>query len=217
MTDSPDVVLMVRAEHDGVDVRLAEGLAGLGEDAALALAIETVRRAGVRMPVSVDVLVTDDAVLRRLNRDYRGRDEVTDVLSFPQLEAPLVHAPADQLWGAAADDDAESLQALAARTAALGTLVTHSDEDQGDTANVEGAGPFVTPPELALPLGDIVISREAVARQAATAGHSTIWEMAFLLAHGILHLVGYDDHTEAGYAAMIAHQDAALGAIGLSK
>ena len=32
---------------------------------------------------AVDVLLADDKTLRRLNRDFRGKDEATDVLSFP--------------------------------------------------------------------------------------------------------------------------------------
>jgi probable rRNA maturation factor len=215
-----ELTLDLRAECDGVDVALTEGLCGLGEAAARALAAETLRRAGVGEPVAIDVLVTDDDALRRLNREYRGRDEVTDVLSFPLLAAPLVHAPAAQLWGAA-EDDAAPLRAQAARDAALGTFVAH-DEDPDDTrveAVDEGDAPepvaFVAPAGLPLHLGDIVIARGAVARQAAAAGHSAARELAFLLAHGILHLVGYDDHTEAGYAAMVAHQEAALAAVGL--
>jgi len=34
----------------------------------------------------VHVLVTDDATMRGLNRDYRGHDRTTDVLSFPDGE-----------------------------------------------------------------------------------------------------------------------------------
>ena len=30
-----------------------------------------------------DILITGDAELRRLNRDFRGQDYATDVLSFP--------------------------------------------------------------------------------------------------------------------------------------
>ena len=35
---------------------------------------------------TVSLLLTDDAVLRQLNADFRGIDKVTDVLSFPALE-----------------------------------------------------------------------------------------------------------------------------------
>jgi probable rRNA maturation factor len=43
-----------------------------------------------------DCLITSDAELRRLNRQFRGEDHATDVLSFP-VELPLPH---DQ-WGGA--------------------------------------------------------------------------------------------------------------------
>jgi len=35
---------------------------------------------------AVDVLLADDRMLRRLNRDFRGKDKATDVLSFPAAE-----------------------------------------------------------------------------------------------------------------------------------
>lgn len=44
-------------------------------------------------------------------------------------------------------------------------------------------------------LGDVVICPQVAARQAETAGHSTINEILLLLTHGILHLVGFD-HAE---------------------
>jgi probable rRNA maturation factor len=214
MPDTLDLFLALRAERDGVDVPLDEGFAGLDEGTVRALAVATLRRAGITIPVSIDALVTDDALLRRLNREYRGRDETTDVLSFPQLETPLAQAPADQLW-AAAEDDAEPPHPSPARDAMPGTLVAHSDEE--DDGPYAGDGAFISPPELPRHLGDVVISREAIARQAAAAAHSAAWELAFLLAHGILHLVGYDDQTEAGYAAMLAHQEAVLGTVGLHR
>jgi probable rRNA maturation factor len=34
----------------------------------------------------VDVLLADDRTLRRLNREFRGKDKATDVLSFPAME-----------------------------------------------------------------------------------------------------------------------------------
>ena len=44
-------------------------------------------------------------------------------------------------------------------------------------------------------LGDIVLSPDVAAQQAASAGHSTIEELMLLTCHGILHLLGYD-HTD---------------------
>lgn len=40
------------------------------------------RRAGARGPLSVSVRVADDATIRKLNRVHRGKDKITDVLSF---------------------------------------------------------------------------------------------------------------------------------------
>jgi probable rRNA maturation factor len=41
------------------------------------------RRVGVRPPAEVGVVLADDAFVRRLNRDHRGEDKPTNVLSFP--------------------------------------------------------------------------------------------------------------------------------------
>lgn len=43
-------------------------------------------REAVGLRGEVDVLLTTDAVVRRLNREYRGKDKATDVLSFPAPE-----------------------------------------------------------------------------------------------------------------------------------
>jgi probable rRNA maturation factor len=40
-----------------------------------------------------DCLITTDAALRRLNREFRGKDAITDVLSFPAAPGPLLSAP----------------------------------------------------------------------------------------------------------------------------
>ncbi len=44
-------------------------------------------------PSSLTLMLTDDAVLRDLNRSYRGFDKPTDVLSFEDGEAPFEGAP----------------------------------------------------------------------------------------------------------------------------
>jgi probable rRNA maturation factor len=76
---------------------------------------------------------------------------------------------------------------------------------------------FVLPPDAPISLGDIVISLPAAQRQAAQAGHSLYRELAYLTAHGVLHLAGYDDHTSAGYQAMVALQEAVLQALGILR
>ena len=55
---------------------------------------------------------------------------------------------------------------------------------------------FVSAPDELRHLGDVVVSLETAERQASEAGHDLDAEMAHLLAHGVLHLLGYD-HAEA--------------------
>ncbi|GGK41196.1 endoribonuclease YbeY [Pilimelia terevasa] len=63
-----------------------------------------------------------------------------------------------------------------------------------DEGNVDHGPGEPTPGEPAL-LGDIVLSPEVAANQAATAGHAPIDELHLLTVHGCLHLLGYD-HAE---------------------
>jgi len=49
-----------------------------------------------RREAELSILLVSDRVIRRLNRDWRGRDRATDVLSFAQHEGPAV-APATLL------------------------------------------------------------------------------------------------------------------------
>ena len=51
-------------------------------------------------------------------------------------------------------------------------------------------------------LGDIVISVDTAARQAAGANWPIESELALLAVHGLLHLVGHDDEDEVGAATM---------------
>ncbi|MGQ9927958.1 MAG: rRNA maturation RNase YbeY [Chloroflexaceae bacterium] len=80
-----------------VEVGLEEELATHGLDAGLLerAVRETLRAEGVRGPVEVGVLIADDARLQALNRDYRGVDAPTDVLSFGDDDAtgPFVSHP----------------------------------------------------------------------------------------------------------------------------
>jgi probable rRNA maturation factor len=98
----------------------------------------------------LSVLLTDDASIRELNREYRGKDGPTDVLAFP--------------------------------------LDTTDDER-----------PRTPTPLL---LGDVVVSLDTAARQARARRRSLLDEVAWLLAHGLLHLVGYDHPTARAARAM---------------
>ncbi|MCW5771698.1 MAG: rRNA maturation RNase YbeY [Rhodospirillaceae bacterium] len=52
------------------------------------------RRVGLRRAAEVSVVLADDAFVRKLNRDHRGKDKPTNVLSFPLgAAAPEKGAP----------------------------------------------------------------------------------------------------------------------------
>jgi len=54
------------------------------------------------------------------------------------------------------------------------------------------------PSELPEISGDIAVSAEIAAANAAELGHSTEMELKILILHGLLHLAGYDHQTDAG-------------------
>lgn len=62
-------------------------------------------------------------------------------------------------------------------------------------------------------LGDIIVSSETCIRQADEYNHSLRREFLFLVTHGILHLLGYDHHTEEEEKEMIRLQKEILSGI----
>lgn len=62
-------------------------------------------------------------------------------------------------------------------------------------------------------LGDIIVSVETASRQAEGAGKPLLDEIALLIVHGTLHLLGYDHDTIEKEAVMWKRQDEALMAI----
>lgn len=66
-------------------------------------------------------------------------------------------------------------------------------------------------------LGDIIISMEKVIEQAIEYGHSIDRELAFLTAHGMLHLLGYDHMEKNEEAIMISKQEEVMNEIGLKR
>ena len=111
----------------------------------------------------VSLLITDDATVRDLNREYRGLDETTDVLSFS---------------------------------------AQHSGHWEGDAPEPDIPGPetpadWPLAPDEPPPLGDIVISLPQAMRQAEQQGTPLCRELALLLVHGALHLMGHDHYEPA--------------------
>jgi len=143
----------------------APGLAGWLQSVAPARARGTVALA-----------VVPDARVRSLNRQYRKKDQNTDVLSFP------------------ANDEA-GLTRPAPRASHHGAgLVGHAPR-----ATHRGAG-LVRPAAF---LGDIVIAAGVARRQARDASHSLQTELRILALHGLLHLLGYDHDQDTGQMARL--------------
>ena len=151
---------------------------GLGGGLDLSLIRRSIRTAlnaqEVNIPCEVSVLITDDAGIREINREFRETDAPTDVLSFPmQVLTP----------GAFRHDPGE-----------------------------------LDPESGLLPLGDIVLSADRVADQAARFGHSAARETAYLVVHSVLHLLGYD-HLDEGpeKRAMRAREEEIMNEVGLKE
>lgn len=123
--------------------------------------------------VQVHVLLVGNDRMRALNREYRGKNAVTDVLSFPALlfeQASPKLQPGD-------------------RDPATGRVF----------------------------LGDLAICMPRMREQAAVYGHGETRELAFLMAHGMLHLMGLDHETEPEERHMFGLQESVLSALGLTR
>lgn len=87
----------------------------------------------------------------------------------------------------------------------------------GEFDFLEGSDDAFDPESGELLLGDIVISAPAVFSQAEAYGHSVLREYAFLIAHSVLHLVGYD-HMEPGEAKVMEKtQEEILQGLGIQR
>ena len=127
---------------------------------------------------TVSLLLTDNEGIREYNRDYRGIDRETDVLSFPNI----------------------------------------TFEHEGDFTSVESDEADCFDPDSGeLVLGDIILSVERVLSQAQEYGHSVLREFAFLVAHSMFHLCGYDHMDEQAATIMEQKQEAVLSKLGITR
>lgn len=72
---------------------------------------------------------------------------------------------------------------------------------------------FITPSQEVKEFGEIIVSYPQAVRQARESGHSVEKELATLLAHGMLHLLGYDHEDPDEEAEMAARQEATLAEV----
>ena len=128
-----------------IEIFVEEEFQGLVDESWVGrIAQQVLKAEGVAPPYEVSVVFTDSETVRRLNRDYRGMDEPTDVLAFYMLPQK------------------------------------------------EAADFFALPPDGVTRLGEVIISYPQAVEQAKEQEHSTERELALLIIHGILHLLGYD-------------------------
>ena len=91
-------------------------------------------------------------------------------------------------------------------------------EQPSDFSSVEkNPESYLNPETDELLLGDIMISVDKVYEQADEYGHSRKREFAFLIAHSMLHLLGYDHIDEAERKVMEVKQEAILDALGITR
>jgi probable rRNA maturation factor len=64
-------------------------------------------------------------------------------------------------------------------------------------------------------LGDIIVSIDTAARQAEQQEHSLTTELAWLTAHGLLHLLGWDHPDEESLMEMLKKQVILLHSVGI--
>ena len=74
--------------------------------------------------------------------------------------------------------------------------------------------PFVSPPDGVLHLGEVIISYPQAVVQAAEHQHSMQREVALLIIHGVLHLLGYEHDSPQREEKMRAKEADILGSIG---
>ena len=79
--------------------------------------------------------------------------------------------------------------------------------------NQEPEQPFVSPPDGMHHLGEVVISYTQAVKQAQEQGHSIEQELALLIVHGVLHLLGYDHELPHESQRMKAKENDILGTL----
>lgn len=65
--------------------------------------------------------------------------------------------------------------------------------------------------------GDIIVCLDEAKRQATKRGHPIRHELLLYAVHGLLHLLGEDDHDQADYQRMHAREDALLEQLGFGR
>ncbi|MDO3678199.1 rRNA maturation RNase YbeY [Paenibacillus ehimensis] len=157
------------------------------------------RLAGKQEEVSdgeVALTFVDDEAIQELNKQYRGLDKPTDVLSFAMRE--MGEDEIEIIYG---DDGFEEVEYAGEKVEEESGTAEDDDEEDGYEE----------------PLGDIIISVPRAIAQADEYGHSVERELGFLFVHGFLHLIGYDHQDEEEEKVMFGKQEQILQQAGLTR
>ena len=167
---------MIKILYDD-EQRPEEGLTELFERAAaLAAEREKIGQTGCE----VSLFFAEPEEIRQMNREYRGIDEPTDVLSFSMVED------------------------LSSDCTGIPLGLSQRGDKPMRNSRLQYAIPVLDAPVL---LGDIVICRKIAEEQAKEFGHSAEREVVFLFTHGLLHLFGYDHDEESGEEMRAAEKE----------
>lgn len=137
------------------------------------------RCSGTRVPV-LQVVLTDDATLQEHNREYRGEDRPTDVLSFSYLEGHEEHC--EPLVRGEVDLD--------------GFLEGPWPEDEEPLA------------------GQVLVSLQTLERVGPVHTGGREAELAFMVVHGMLHVLGHDHADDVQSGVMRAFERELMARIG---
>ena len=157
------------------------------------------------IPITADVDGVSDRAKALIRRAVRTARESEGVAPASEVDVLLtddagIHAINLEQRGVDAPTDVLSFPALELRP---GELPDAADADPGTGL---------------IPLGDMVLSYERAAAQAKEYGHSRSRELAYLVTHSVLHLLGYD-HMDEGpdKALMRAHEEAVMEKLELTR
>jgi probable rRNA maturation factor len=152
-------------------------------------------------PVEVSIKLSDDEEVHALNREWRGKDKPTNVLSFPALDG----------------DELDALASPLPCKGGVGGGVSPPDAAFADKSHPPAASRLLPSPEGEglLLLGDIILAygickAEAEEKAIPLAHHAT-----HLVIHGMLHLLGHDHVEDDEAAVMEALEVKALASMGL--
>ncbi len=151
---------------------------------------------GVKGDTEVSLLFVDEEAIAELNQRFLGREGPTDVLAFPIDDDDVAEGgrSPDSL-GPSGPQGGDSGPAPFSGPPGGGPGLGHGSDDREDERG-DRAVPMTDAPSL---LGDVVVCPAVARRNAPNHAGTYDDEIALLVVHGILHLLGMDhvDHQEA--------------------